>query len=183
METAKLSTDTNAHVSSISNTCSVTKIPLSSNYKNDTYDTHDSATMENESHADGMSIYSANTSRKLSLPESNKNVLKIATINMKNFHSNKAYLQELTKHHDVICKQEHWLFNYEKENLQRFNDFSGLIKCIDDLNPISPFQRIKRYSGCGTLWNNKLNSKVIPVQYGGKRLATILLEMYNPNYA
>ena len=116
--------DTNAHVSSISNTCSVTKKPLSSNYKNDTYDTHESATMENESHADGMSIYSANTSRKLSLPESNKNVLKIATINMKNFHSNKAYLQELTKHHDVICKQEHWLFNYEKENLQRFNDFS-----------------------------------------------------------
>ena len=136
--------------------------------------------MGNESHADGISIYSANTSRKLSLPESNKNVLKIATINMKNFHSNKAYLQELTKHHDVICKQEHWLFNYEKENLQRFNDFSGLIKCIDDLDPISPFQRIRGYRGCGTLWNNKLNSKVIPVQDGGKRLATILLEMYNP---
>jgi hypothetical protein len=78
--------------------------------------------MGNESHADGISIYSANTSRKLSLPESNKNVLKIATINMKNFHANKAYLQELTKHHDVICIQEHWLFNYEKENLQSFND-------------------------------------------------------------
>ena len=92
------------------------------------------------------------------------NVLKIATINMKNFHSNKAYLQELTKHHDVICTQEHWLFNYEKENLQRFNDFSGLIKCIDDLDQISPFQRIRGYRGCGTLWNNKLNSKVIPVQ-------------------
>jgi hypothetical protein len=62
----------------------------------------------------------------------------------------------------------------EKENLQRFNDFSGLIKCIDDLDPISPFQRIRGYRGCGTLWNNKLNSKVIPVQDGGKRLATIL---------
>jgi hypothetical protein len=47
----------------------------------------------------------------------------------------------------ILCKQEHWLFNYEKENLQRFNDFSGLIKCIDDLDPISPFQRIRACIG------------------------------------
>jgi hypothetical protein len=85
METAKLSTDTNAHVSSTSNTCAGTRKLISSNYKNDTYDTHESATMGNESHADGISIYSANTFRKLCLQESTKNVLKIATINMKTF--------------------------------------------------------------------------------------------------
>jgi hypothetical protein len=45
METAKLSTDTNAHVSSTSNTCAGTRKLISSNYKNDTYDTHESATM------------------------------------------------------------------------------------------------------------------------------------------
>ena len=41
-------------------------------------------------------------------------VSKKVTLNIENFHTNKLYLKELMDTYEIICLQEHWLYNFEQ---------------------------------------------------------------------
>ena len=69
--------------------------------------------------------------------ENNAKALSLVTVNIKNYNANKVYLEQLLKNFDIVCIQEHWLYNFEKNNL---NDASMSHTCfarsVDDDDPI-----------------------------------------------
>lgn len=77
-----------------------------------------------------------------------KSSIKIVTANIKNFNADKVYLHHLLQNYDIVCIQEHWLFNFEKSNLEKVsNTHSCHAKSVDDSDPISPYQRPRGYGG------------------------------------
>ena len=72
----------------------------------------------------------------------------IVTSNIYNYKSNRVYLQQLLKHYDIVCIQEHWMFNFEKKVLsEASSSHVCFAKSVDDEDPISPKQRPRGYGG------------------------------------
>ena len=94
------------------------------------------------------------------------NTLSMASINIQNIKSNTQYLQALLKEHDIICIQEHWLFNYEQNWINNnIKDIKVHTKSVDDEDPISHAQKIRGYGGVSIICNNKQindNTKQLP---------------------
>ena len=88
-------------------------------------------------------------------------------MNIENFNSNKLFLETLLKRRDIVCIQEHWLYNFEKHNLEHFCNDRGIdcfLKCCDDADPLSPLLRPRGKGGTDILWRKAIsrNIKVLP---------------------
>ena len=72
----------------------------------------------------------------------------IVASNIYNYKSNRVYLQQLLKHYDIVCIQEHWMFNFEKQVLsEASSSHVCFAKSVDDEDPISPKQQPRGYGG------------------------------------
>ena len=90
------------------------------------------------------------------------------------------YLKEVLKDHDILCCQEHWLMNYEKELLNDIDpDFEVLAKCVDDHNPRLDYKLIRGYGGVCIFWRKSLNFSVKISSQGNDR--TIIAEIATEN--
>ena len=103
----------------------------------------------------------------------------IVTINIENFNTNKLFLETLLKHNYIVCIQEHWLYNFEKHNLETFCNERGIdcfLKCCDDADPLSPLQRPRGKGGTGILWRRTISRNVKVLPDGSDRICAILCE-------
>ena len=67
--------------------------------------------------------------------------LSIASLNVKNLKINLNFVVSLSKSHNIIILQEHWLYGFESSLAQQiYNNSNFHIKCVDDLDPIPPVQ-------------------------------------------
>ena len=106
-------------------------------------------------------------------------IYRIATLNIKNIETNLAYLHHLLEFVDIVCIQEHWLFNYEVPTVQElFKGYHYHIKCSDDEDPVSPVCRAKGNGGVLTIWKESVNHNVTPLQDGSTRC---LVTQIGPN--
>ena len=100
--------------------------------------------------------------------------LQLATFNIKNVNANLIALQETLKECDVLAIQEHWLFNFEQKILSnvdpRFNYFA---RSVDDLQPISPYQKPRGYGGTAFMWRKSIDDMVKELPDGDKRVICI----------
>ncbi|CAG2197511.1 unnamed protein product [Mytilus edulis] len=100
--------------------------------------------------------------------------LRIVTFNIKGFNSNKNYFNELLDIHDIILLQEHWLFNYEKEQLkQHHTDFLTFSRHVDDDEPMSPIGRPRGYGGIAILYRKSMSSMFSQLPDGNNRVQAI----------
>lgn len=100
--------------------------------------------------------------------------LRIASFNVKNINANMIALQTLMKKSDVIAIQEHWLFNYEQKVLNDIDPFfNSWSRSVDDLQPISPFQKPRGYGGTAFLWRKDLDDVVKELPDGNERIICI----------
>lgn len=68
--------------------------------------------------------------------------IRLISYNIEGFRSCKPYLDILQKEADIIVQQEHWLHNFEQQEMNLFlENFNCFVKSTDDLDPISLFQR------------------------------------------
>ena len=73
------------------------------------------------------------------------------------------------KQHDIILRQGHWLYSFEKPHLETIVEAEGwgvAIKSVDDDDPIGPQSRPRGKGGVATLWSKKLNSHINILQDG-----------------
>ena len=94
-------------------------------------------------------------------------------LSIENFHTNKLYLKELMDHYEIICLQEHWLYNFEQLILDKFcaeNNFDSFIKSVDDLVPISPLQRPRGKEGVAILWRDNIAKNITKIPDGSSRI-------------
>ena len=89
------------------------------------------------------------------------------------------FLEKLLKQNDIVYIQEHWLYNFDKHNLDMFcNDhgFDCFLKCLDDIDPLSPLQRPRSRGGTGILWRKSLSRNIKVLPDGSDRICAIVCE-------
>lgn len=81
--------------------------------------------------------------------------------------------------HDVICIQEHWLYNFEQSTLDNFcaeNNFESFIKSTDDSDPISPLQRPRGKGGVAILWRENISKNIKKIPDGSSRICGVMCD-------
>jgi hypothetical protein len=103
---------------------------------------------------------------------------KIATINIENFKTNLQYVHDLLSQVDLLCVQEHWMYNYEIPTIKQYiPEVCYQVKCVDDANPISPQFRKKGNAGVMTIWPKSIDKNVTPLPDGSHR--TLVTQLGN----
>ena len=107
-----------------------------------------------------------------------EHTISVASINIQNIKSNIPYLHTLLEEHDLVCIQEHWLFNYEQNWIS--NNIKNLkvhIKSVDDDDPISHAQKIRGYGGIAIIGNNQqINDSLKELPDGNTRIQVLELK-------
>ena len=87
------------------------------------------------------------------------------SLNIEGMQSNQVYIRDVIEQHnpDIICVQEHWLFNFEQNKMSEIHPlYDATTKSVDDNDPISPKQRPRGYGGVSILWKKDLPVTVMP---------------------
>ena len=91
------------------------------------------------------------------------------------------FVQKLLKTVDILCIQEHWLFNFE---LDLLNSISNTHRCcskaVDDNDPVSPIGPPRGYGGVGIFYRKDWNLKILEIPSGGSRVSVIEICAINP---
>jgi exonuclease III len=100
--------------------------------------------------------------------------ISIASLNIDNIKSNTEYLQKLLEQHPIVCIQEHWLFNFEKDLIGKMlPNCRYAIKCSDDNDPISQMYKPKGMAGVAIIWREDYAHAITTLQDGGTRVLAI----------
>ena len=102
--------------------------------------------------------------------------LSIASCNIEGVKSNTVYFQKLCKNYDIVCVQEHWLWDFQKHEMQSLSvnkDFH--IRCYDSIEPLTGFRLPRGQGGVSILWPTHLSSKVKKLDDGNERIIGIEL--------
>jgi exonuclease III len=103
--------------------------------------------------------------------------LHVGTLNVENFYTNIEYIKQMLHRCDILCIQEHWLYNFQSADIQlELDDVCVAIKCVDDNDPIPPLQRPRGMGGVATIWKSSLDNKVTIIEDGGDRVQATLVE-------
>ena len=87
--------------------------------------------------------------------------LNIISFNCKNIKTCSEMFQDSFKDIDLILLQEHWLFTCELHLLNELhNDYIGIGKAVDQLNPLPPVRLPRGYGGVGILWHRRIDHLV-----------------------
>ena len=101
----------------------------------------------------------------------------MVTINIEGVVANKLFLEEQCADNDIICLQEHWLWDFQKEWIsQNFKNFDVLIRCHDSNEPISHFNIPRGQSGVAILYSNKLSDKITKLSVGNEWIIAVELD-------
>ena len=82
----------------------------------------------------------------------------------------------MLKHKDIVCIQEHWLYNFEKYNLENFcNDhgFDCFLKCCDDADQL---QRPRGKDGTCILWRKAISRNIKELPDGSDKICAVMRE-------
>ena len=77
---------------------------------------------------------------------------------------------------EIICLQEHWLYNFEQSTLDDFcseNNFDSYIKSTDDSDPISPLQRPRGKGGVAIQWRENISKNIQKIPDGSNRICGV----------
>ena len=88
--------------------------------------------------------------------------------------SNVAYFQKLCKAFNIVCIQEHWLWEFQSQeisNLSSEKDF--IIHCSDYLEPITGDRLPRGKGGVCILWPKEWSSKVKRLNDGNERVVAV----------
>jgi exonuclease III len=93
--------------------------------------------------------------------------------------SNLIYATSLVNSFDIICFQEHWLFEFQKNELDKFKGKDFFARCSDTYDQISAFSLPRGKGGVAIAWPQALSSKITRLSEGNARVMGILIAI-NP---
>ncbi len=87
-------------------------------------------------------------------------------------------MQELQET-DVLCVQEHWLYQYELKYLEDFHqDFYSHAKAVDEENPIPPIQKPRGYAGTSIFYKKHIAARKL--KDGDHRIVCLEIQGLQP---
>lgn len=92
---------------------------------------------------------------------------------------------------NIICIQEHWLYNFQLKNLtDLFPTLQWAVKCIDDNSPIAPLYRPRGHFGVACAWHPSIDqfikllpdgsNSIIALQVKSANTSMVLINSYLP---
>ena len=100
--------------------------------------------------------------------------LRLATFNIKNLNANLLAVQDMLKIIDIMAILEHWLYNYEQKLFNTIDpSFSNFVRSVDDLHPISPYQKPRGFGGTAFMWRKSLDDKISELPDGDEKVMCI----------
>ena len=91
------------------------------------------------------------TDRKLGRKSEEK--LNILSFNIEGIRSNAPYLHEILDKFNIICLQEHWLWDFEKNDISKLlPKFNYFIRSVDSDFPRTHYVRSRGYGGILIAW-------------------------------
>ena len=91
------------------------------------------------------------------------------------------YLKKLLTETDILCVQEHWLFNYEKLiDFDYTKTHEVILNCVDDADPRLDFKHLRGFGGTGIFWKKSLSDNIKTVDTCSDRICVILIESDRP---
>ncbi|KAK3089114.1 hypothetical protein FSP39_000940 [Pinctada imbricata] len=113
--------------------------------------------------------------------QTNKQKLKIATINIQSCKTNKVYLEKIVSHYDIVCVQETWLYEFESNFILNLSpDHSATSKSVDRDDPITPAERSRGHGGVAIIWKNSHDKSIKILEDGGIRINVIEVKTPQP---
>jgi hypothetical protein len=89
--------------------------------------------------------------------------------------------EHILKNHDIVAVQEHWLHRFEDNFLtdmcKNLNK-ECVLRCADDREPISLYQRPRGHAGVALIWDSSLSPNIIQVKEGCDAVFPILIKDY-----
>jgi exonuclease III len=88
-----------------------------------------------------------------------------------------TYAQEILKKFDILCIQEHWIFNTEQHMLGDLNiNMRFTAKSVDDDNPELSMVARRGYGGIAILWKKEIDDKIQILNEGNNRVQVIQID-------
>ena len=100
--------------------------------------------------------------------------LSLVSCNIEGVKANTLYLQKLCKDNEIVCLQEHWLWDFEKHWFRNeIPNFGSFVRCCDFNDIISSFSIPRGRAGVAILWNETLTDSISRLQVGNERVIAI----------
>ena len=81
---------------------------------------------------------------------------------------------------DIVLLQEHWLYGYEKDEVNiNLPQWKAIARAVDDKEPLPPTARVTGYGGTAILWKDELTALVQQVGEGNARILPLCLKLQN----
>ena len=87
------------------------------------------------------------------------------------------YLSELQKTADILCVQEHWLYEFQKHTLSTvLSDMDVAIRCSDSVEDIQNFNLPREKDGVAISWEKQYSHLIDELPDGNERIFTIAMK-------
>ncbi|MES9903493.1 MAG: reverse transcriptase domain-containing protein [Sedimenticola sp.] len=102
--------------------------------------------------------------------------LSIITCNIEGCKTNANYLQSLDTDNSILCLQEHFLWDFEKHELDNIlPTMDNHTRCHDSSNPVSAFKLPKGRAGVSILWPKRLSNITRKLDVGNERIVAVTM--------
>ena len=119
-------------------------------------------------------ILETDASRDTNNQPLNSDSLRIITLNCKNIQTCGPFLNDMINRMDICMIQEHWLFNCQIQFLNEIHEnLNGIVKSVDDSDPLQPIQMPRGYGGTGILWKKELDHLINVIDIGNERIQCV----------
>ena len=96
---------------------------------------------------------------------------------MENLKTNIEYVLHLLDEADILCLQEHWMYNYEEPLINELlPNLHYNMKCTDDNDPITPCMKPRGKGGVITIWKPTVDKLITPLNDGSTRCVLVKVE-------
>ena len=100
--------------------------------------------------------------------------LSIVSCNIEGVKNNMVYFQKICKNFDIICIQEHWLYEFQSHEMAQYVPDKDIFTCCSDYSdPLLGFNLPKGKGRVSILWPKQLTSKVKRLNEGNERVIAI----------
>ena len=101
----------------------------------------------------------------------------VNTINIEGVKGNAPFLISLAKNSKIICIQETWFRDFEKEAISNIiPDYEGFLHCADMYGNISNFQARGGKGGVAIIWPKEWSSKIVQLDEGNERIIAMEIQ-------
>jgi hypothetical protein len=100
--------------------------------------------------------------------------LRLITCNIEGIKSNSAYINSLNMENTILCLQEHFLWDFQKNEMNKLvPNIGNYTICHDTKDPLNGFKLPRGQAGVAILWPQEWDGRIKRLKLGNERIIAI----------